>query len=164
MVSLDTKGTIRQALSFLLVILRSGFLAEIRWSVCISKSHRSLCVSFSRTDAGFCIYHLFVGLNFNFLHYSLWITLPTQPCLVLHFSVPTSFIRLLCDWLFRLYHHITYICYFVASYLFLIWLVLMALFCAAIRRDSVSLLRLPFLSYIYVFSCEMLLISCFIRP
>ena len=30
-------------------------------------------------------------------------------------------IRLLCDWWFRLYHHITYICYFVASYLFSIW-------------------------------------------
>ena len=28
-------------------------------------------------------------------------------------------IRILCDWSFRLYHHIIYICYFVASYLFL---------------------------------------------
>ena len=31
----------------LLIIIRSGLLAEIRWSVCMSKSHRSLCVSFS---------------------------------------------------------------------------------------------------------------------
>ena len=30
----------------LLIIVRSGLLAEIRWSVCMSKSHRSLCVSF----------------------------------------------------------------------------------------------------------------------
>ena len=30
---------------FLLIIIRSGFLAEIKWSVCMSKSHRSLCVS-----------------------------------------------------------------------------------------------------------------------
>ena len=28
--------------------------------VCMSKSHRSLCVSFSRTGAGLCIYDLFV--------------------------------------------------------------------------------------------------------
>ena len=44
----------------LLFIIRSGLLAEMRESVCMSKSHRSLCVSFSRTDAGLCIYHLFV--------------------------------------------------------------------------------------------------------
>ena len=30
------------------------------WSVCILKSQRSLCISFSRTDSGLCIYHLFV--------------------------------------------------------------------------------------------------------
>ena len=41
----------------LLSIIRSGLLAEIRWSVCISKSLRSLCVSFSRTGAGLCVYH-----------------------------------------------------------------------------------------------------------
>ena len=32
--------------SFLLIIIRSGLLAEIRWSVCASKSHRSIWVSF----------------------------------------------------------------------------------------------------------------------
>ena len=46
-----------QILSFLLlIIIRSGLLAEISWSVCMSKSHRSLRVAFSRT--GLCIYHL----------------------------------------------------------------------------------------------------------
>ena len=40
------------------IIIRSGLLAEIRRSVCISKSHRSLCMSFSRTGSGLCIYHL----------------------------------------------------------------------------------------------------------
>ena len=45
---------------FLLIIIRSGLLAEIRWSVCMSKAHRSLCVLFSRTGAGLYIYHLFV--------------------------------------------------------------------------------------------------------
>ena len=43
----------------LLIIIRSGRL-EIRWSVCMSKSHWSLCVSFSNTDVLLCIYHLFV--------------------------------------------------------------------------------------------------------
>ena len=65
---------------FLLIIIRSGLLAAIRRSVCMSKSHRSLCVSFSRTDAGLCLYHLFVWSNFNFLHISQWISLPTEFC------------------------------------------------------------------------------------
>ena len=47
----------------LLTITRSGRLVRIRWSVCISKSQRVLCVSFSRTDSGLCIYHLFVWSN-----------------------------------------------------------------------------------------------------
>ena len=72
------------SLFFLLIIFRSGLLAEIMWSVCMSKSHRSLCVSFSRADAGLCIYHLFVWSNLNFLHISQCITLPTQSCLVLY--------------------------------------------------------------------------------
>ena len=37
---------------FLLIKLRSGRLAEISWSVYISKSQRSLCVSFSWTNSG----------------------------------------------------------------------------------------------------------------
>ena len=44
--------------SFLfLTITRSGRLAEIRWSVCISKSQRRLYFSFSKTESQFCIYH-----------------------------------------------------------------------------------------------------------
>ena len=43
----------------------------------------------------------------------------------------------------------------VLSILTLIWLVLIALFCAAIRSDSVSLLRFPFLSHVQVLSCQM---------
>ena len=64
------KSTILQILFFLLIIMRSGPLARIRWSVCMLKSHRSLCVSFSRTGAGLCICHLFVWSNWNFLHIS----------------------------------------------------------------------------------------------
>ena len=70
---------------FLLITIRSGLLVKIRRSVCMTKSHRSLYVSFSRTDAGFCIYHLFVWSNLNFLHISQWITLPTKLCLVFFF-------------------------------------------------------------------------------
>ena len=53
--------------------------------------------------------------------------------------------------------HLLFCC--VLSILVLIWLVLLVLFCAAIRRDSVSLLKFPFLSNIQVLSCEMLFIS-----
>ena len=69
---------------FFLTITRSGHLAEIRWSVCISKFQRILSVSFSRMDSRLCIYHLFVWSNLNFLHNSQWITLPNQSCLVLY--------------------------------------------------------------------------------
>ena len=41
----------------LLIIIRSGLLAEIWWSVCMSKSHRSLCVLFSRTGAYYYHYY-----------------------------------------------------------------------------------------------------------
>ena len=104
----------QQYCKFLLIITRSGRQAEIWWFVCMLKSHRSLCVSFSRTDSGLCIYYFFVWSNLNFLYNSQWITLPNQSCLFLY-----SF--LLCDWSFRLYYHITYFCCFVASYLFLLW-------------------------------------------
>ena len=69
---------------FLVVIFRSAHLADIWRSVCMSKSHRGLCVSFSRTGAGLCIYHMLVWSNLNFLHISHCITLPTQSCLVLY--------------------------------------------------------------------------------
>ena len=83
---------------FLLIIIRSGVLAEIRWSVCISKSHRSLCMSFSRTGARFCIYHLLAWSNFNFLNVSQGITLPTQSCLALY-SFCVNLLHLLIMWL-----------------------------------------------------------------
>ena len=40
------KSTILQIFFLLLIIIRSGLLAWIRWSVCMLKSHRSLCESF----------------------------------------------------------------------------------------------------------------------
>ena len=73
------------------------FLAEIRWSVCMSQSHRNLCVSFSRTGAVLCIYHLFVWSNLNFLHISQWIPLPTLSSLVLY-SFSANLLHLLIMW------------------------------------------------------------------
>ena len=151
---------------FLLIIMRSGLLSGIRWSVCMLKSHRSLCETFSRTGTGLCIYHLFVWSNLNFLHISQWITLPTQSCLALY-SFCASLLHSLIMWLIVSTlspHslHLLFCC--VLSILALTWLVLMALSCAAIRRDSVSILRLPFLSQVQVFWCEMLFIWRLKRP
>ena len=131
------KSTTLQILIFGGVIIRSGLLAEIRRSVCTSKSHRSLCVSFSRTDAGLCIYHLLVWTNLNFLHISQWITLPIQSCLDLYSFcanlLHSLITRLMISSLSPHSLHLLFRC--VLSILALIWLVLMALFCATFRRD-----------------------------
>ena len=152
-------------LSFLLSNIRSGLLAEIRWSICMSKSHRSLCHS-PKTDARWCIYHLFVWSNLNFLHSSEWITLPTQSFLVLYSFCANLLHSLMMWWLVSSLSphglHLLF-CLFL-SILALIWLILMALFCAAIRRNSVFLLSFPFLNHVQVFSCEMSFISRLKRP
>ena len=150
----------------LLIIIRSGLLAEIRWYVCMSKSHSSLCVSFSRAGAGLCIYHLLVWSNISFLHISKWITLPTQSCLAFY-SFCANLLHSFIMWLmvsFQSLHsqHLIFGC--VLSIFALIWLVLMALFCAAIWRDSVSFLKFPFLRHDQVLSCDMLFISHLKRP
>ena len=85
-------------LVLLLIIIRYGLWAEIRWSVCISKSHRNLWVSFSRKGAGLCIYHLLAWSNLNFLHISQWITLPTLTCLALY-SFCANLMHSLIMWL-----------------------------------------------------------------
>ena len=55
-VSRDSKvDNFANSLFFLLSIIRSGLLVEIRWSMFMPKPHRSLCVSFSRTGAGLWI-------------------------------------------------------------------------------------------------------------
>ena len=151
---------------FLSFIIRSGHLAEIRWSVCMSKSQRSLCVSFSRTDSGLCIYHFFVWSNFIFLQNSPWITLPNQVCLVLYSFCATlqqSLIMglIVCS-LSPHNLHLLFSC--VLFILALTWLVLKVLFCTANWRNSVSLEKFPFLRHNHIFSCEMSLISRLKRP
>ena len=54
------KSTILQVTLFCCYCWLLQGLVEIRWSVYIWKSQRSLCVSFSMTDSGLCIKHLFV--------------------------------------------------------------------------------------------------------
>ena len=147
---------------FFLIVIRSGLLVEIRWSVCMSKSHN---VSFSWIITGLCLYHLFVWSNLNFLHISQWIPLLIQSCLVLY-SFCANLLHSLIIWLMVSSlspHNIHLLFCCVLSILALIWLV-MALFRAAIRKNSVSLLKFPFLSHVQVFSCEMLFISRWKRP
>ena len=123
-------------------------------------------VSFSRTDAGLCIYHLFVGSNSNFLHISHWITLPTKSCLISYSFcanlLHSLIMSLMVSSLSTQNLHLLFCC--VLSILVLIWLVLMVLFCTAIRRDSVSFIKFPFLSHVQVLSCEMSFDSRFKRP
>ena len=126
----------------LLIIIRSGRLAEIRWSVCIPISWWSLRVSFSMTDSGLCMYHLFLWSNFNFLHNSQWIILLTQSCLFLY-SFCANLLHSLIMWLTvsSLSPHSLHLLFCrVLSILALIWLVLIALFRTAIRSDSVSII------------------------
>ena len=50
-------------------ITRSGHQGEIKCCVYISKSRRSLSVSFSGPDYGLCTYHLFVSSNYYYHYY-----------------------------------------------------------------------------------------------
>ena len=138
---------------FLLIIIRSGFVAEIRWFVCTSKSRWNLCVLFSMADDGLCIYHFFVWSNLNFLHISLWIILHIQLCLVLYSfraNLLPSFIMWFTVSSLSL-HSVHLIFYCVLSILALIWLVLTMMFCAAIRRYSVSFLYYYYYYYYYYY-------------
>ena len=121
---------------------------------------------FIGTGAGLCIYHLFVWSNLNSLHISQWITLPTEPCLVLY-SFCAKLLHSLIMWLMvssLSLHCLPLLFCCILSIVALIWLVLTVLFLAAIRRDSVSLLKFPFLSHVQVLSREMLFISRSKRP
>ena len=146
MVSRDSKIYNFARSLFLLITMRSGLLAEISWSVCMSKSHRSLCAPFSRTTVGWCIYHLFVCSDLNFLNITQWITLPTQSCLVLYLFY-ANLLHLLMMWLIvsSLSPH-NNICYFVASYLFSLWFVWFLWRCFVLQLGEIM-----FLFYSFIF-------------
>ena len=106
-----------------------------------------------------CAYTIWLyGQILNLLHISQLITLPTQLCLVLY-SFSANLLHSLIMWLMvsSLSPHSLHLLFcWVFSILALIWLVLMALSCAAIRRDSVSVLKFSFLRHVQVLSREML--------
>ena len=102
------------------------------------------------------------------MHDSQRITFPTQLCLVLG-SFCTNLLHSFIMWLIVLFlsplnQHLLFCC----CVYFCFHIVLIVLFCAAIRRDSVSILRFFFLSHDQVFLCDILLVcrlkcpcSCF---
>ena len=59
-----------QILFFLLLNTRFDLQVGIRWSICISKSKRILCIWFSRTYSGLRVCVLVVWTKFNLLHNS----------------------------------------------------------------------------------------------
>ena len=61
-------------------------------------------------------------------------------------------------WLFHLYHHITYISRFVASYLLLLWYVWSLWRCFELLLEEIQ-----FFSHVHVFSCEILHVICLKR-
>ena len=66
----------------MLIFSWSCLQAWIRWSICISKSQRNWCITFSMMDSGLCWYYLFACLNFKHLHISHWNTFSIQSCLI----------------------------------------------------------------------------------
>ena len=137
--TLRSAGTAKsKVLLFLLIVIRSGPLAVFRWYVFMSNSQWSLCVSFSTTDSVLCRYHLFVWSNQNFLHNSLWIILPTQSSLVLYYFYANLLHSLIMCLMVSSQspHHQDLLFCCVLPIFALICLVLMALFCTAIRSDN----------------------------
>ena len=110
---LNRQNSISQQILFLfilfLIIPTSGLLDGIRWSIFISISQRILCVSFSWTDFGLCIYHLILCSNFNLLHDSLWITFPTQSFIILYFFYSSLLYSIT---MFHFFLRITFTCVF----------------------------------------------------
>ena len=154
---MTAKSTILQILFFfLLIIISLVFFQRLR-DPCVRQ--RPICVNvchFLGQEMGCTIYHLLVWSDLNFLYISQWIILPTQSCLVL-FSFCANLPHSLIMWLIvlSLSPHSLHLLYCWVVNIALIWLVLTALSSTAIRRDSVSLLRFPFLCLVQVFSCEM---------
>ena len=92
---------------------------------------------------------------------------PVVSILILSF-VLIYFIRLLCDWSFRLNCHIIFICYFVASCLFFLWHSPYGVVSCCYQERFSFHLKVSFFSHVQISSCEMSLIcglkysySCF---
>ena len=98
---------------------------------------------FSSTDVGLCINHLFLWSNWNFLHNSQSISLPTQSCLVLNSfcaNLLHSLMRLMVS--SQLTHYLPLL--FVVFYLFLLWHDWFFLRCFTLLSRETQLLSLGF--------------------
>ena len=93
----------------LLIMIRSNHLAEIRWSVCTSNP-RGIYESRSPGEVLSCAYTIcsygHILISFTVLSGSLCPLSPVKSDILSGLVCCT---RLLCDWSFRLYHHIIYI-------------------------------------------------------
>ena len=99
--------------------------------------------------------HLVVWIKLNLLYHFKWIPFPTQSCLS---STPFmllcfihSFMWLTLSSLSPHNLHLLFCC--VLSVFALTQWALMIVFCDTIKRDSISLLRFPFLNSVQVFPC-----------
>ena len=153
-VSQDSKVHNSTSSLFLLIIIRSNHMTKIRWSVCIPEEFVHLIL-----QDRFWVVHIPFACMVKF---KLLAQLPVDHLAHPVISFCANLLHLLIMWLIVSSlspHNLHFLFCYILSIFALIWLVLMALFCAAIRRDSVSLLRFPFISYVHIFSCEMLLVS-----
>ena len=143
------KFTIFQILFFFLIIISLVYWPRLSYLfVCQSPIRVDVCHSLGQLLG--CAYTICsYGQIKNFFHISLWITLPTQSCLVIWscaYLLHSLIMWLIVSSLSPHNQHLLFCC--ILSILILIWLVIMALFCATIRKDSISLLKFPFLSHV----------------
>ena len=106
--------------------------------------------------------HLFVWSNFYFLHNSQLITFPTQSCLVLyHFWA--SLLHSLWLTVSALSPHNLYLLFFSLLSITCFKIIsLYGIIFAAIKRDSLSILRFSLLSHGHVISCAISLV-CYLK-
>ena len=109
-------------------------------------------MSFSRTDAVLCTYHLFVWSNLNSLRISEWINSPPPPCLVLY-SFCGNLLHFFIVLLSLSPHdlHLLFCCFLY--FLALIWLVPYGVvLCCFYERFCFSHRVSIFVSHVLVFS------------
>ena len=139
---------------FLFISTRSGLLAEIRWSVCTTKSQRISCISFFWTESVLCRYHLVAWSNVSLLHNSQLVTFSTQLCLVFYsfWACFLLFIRwLTVSSLFPHNRHLLFCC--IWSIFALIQVILMAFVLLCYQKRFSFSLRFLFRSPAQVFLC-----------
>ena len=137
--SAGTVHNYASSLFMLLIIIRSGVLAKIRWSVCMSKSLRSLCVILQ--DRCWFVHIPFVRMvKFKFLAH-----LPVDHLADLVVSSLIFLLRWFAAFAYYVIggficHCLAYICYFVAFNLFPLWYDLFLWLCFALLLGEILFL------------------------